>query len=143
MQYSTARATIINERAEPHGAADAAQGLGTLPAVDNDVPGRIVQGELKAAGETDVYTFTGLSGGNPTDMLVSLTADADVLVRIDTVPTFDSESLVEITLGGKAGSAETLEMKGTTRYIAVSATPDGNKQTGKYTLGVKRLPTAN
>lgn len=143
LAYSAVRAQVLAEKPAAHDTAQTAQNLGSLPGAATTVPGRIVTGELKAAGESDYYLVSGLSAANDTDMLVSLTSDADVLVRVDTVPTFDSDNLVEVTLGGKAGSAATTAMVGNNRYVQVTAVPDGNKQTGKYTLGFKRLPAAN
>lgn len=140
LAYSAVRAQILKEKTAQHDSAATAQNLGSLPNTTTTIPGRIVTGELGADGENDYYKFTGLSGINTTDMLVSVTSDAEVLVRVDTEPTFDSDGLVEVMLGGKAGSGITAGMVGATRYIQVVASPDAGKQTGKYTLGFKRLP---
>lgn len=140
LNYTTVRAQIFKEKTNvAHDTAETGQNIGSLPGLATAIPGRIMTGELAAAGESDFYKYTGLSAGNATDMQISVTSDADVLVRIDTVPTFDSESLVEVVQGGRAGSGFTAGMKGATRYIQVTALPDGSKQTGKYTLGMKRI----
>ena len=75
-------------------------------------------------------------------MLVSVFSDADVVVRVDTVPTFDSDDLVEITQVGKAGMGVTSGFVGQNRFIQVTGAPDSNKPKGKYTLGIKRLAPA-
>lgn len=139
-EYSAVRAQIYAEKAEPHASAATAQNIGSLPGVAATIPGRIINGALKAANETDVYMFTGLSQTNPTDMLVSLVTDSDVVVRVDTVPTFDSDDLVEVVRGGTAGMAATRGFVGKDRFVQVVAAEDGAKKTGKYSLGIKRLP---
>jgi hypothetical protein len=139
LSYSTVRAQIFKEKTVAHDTAETGQNIGSLPGLTTTVAGRIMTGELSAAGENDFYKFTGLSAVNPTDMHLSVTSDADVLVRIDSVPTFDSESLLEVVQGGRAGSGFTASMTGATRYIQVTALPDGSKKTGKYTLGMKRI----
>lgn len=139
LSYSTVRAQIFKEKTVAHDTAETGQNLGSLPGFTTTVPGRIITGELASSGENDFYKLTGLSAVNPTDMQLSLTSDADVLVRVDTVPTFDSENLLEVVQGGRAGSGFTAAMTGNTRYIQVAALPDGSKQTGKYTLGMKRI----
>jgi hypothetical protein len=140
LNYTTIRAQIFKEKTTvAHDTAETGQSMGSLPGFTTTIPGRILTGELSAAGENDFYKFTGLSASNPTDMQLSLTSDADVLVRVDTVPTFDSENLLEVVQTGRAGSGFTASMKGATRYIQVTALPDGSKQTGKYTLGMKRI----
>jgi hypothetical protein len=140
LAYSAVRAKIVPEQETAHGTPAKAQGLGLLPAVAADVPGVVVEGELKEAEERDYYLFTGHSTTAAVDMLLSVTSDADVLVWIDTVPTFDSDALVELTLGGTAGSVATSGLVGKDRYIRVIA--DGQKTTGKYSLGIKRIPQA-
>jgi hypothetical protein len=137
--YSTIRAQIFKEKTVAHDTAETGQSIGSLPGMTVTIPGRIITGELAANGENDFYKITGLSASNPTDMQLSLDSDADVLVRVDTVPTFDSENLLEVVQGGRAGSGFTAAMVGATRYIQVTALPDGSKQTGKYTLGMKRI----
>lgn len=139
LSYSAVRAKIFTEKADAHATGATAQGVGSLPGVATEVPGCVVNGELKADGEVDVYKFTGLSQVNPTDMLVSVVSDSDVIVLVDTVPTLDSDDLVEIRRGGKAGMGVTSSFVGQERYIQVTADPDGGKPTGKYTLGIKRL----
>lgn len=140
LSYSTIRAQIFKEKTTvAHDTAETGQNMGSLPGFTTSIPGRILTGELSATGENDFYKFTGLSQANPTDMQLSLTSDADVLVRVDTVPTFDSENLLEVVQGGRAGSGFTASMTGATRYIQVTALPDGSKKTGKYTLGMKRI----
>ncbi len=142
LEYSAVRAQILKEKPEPHDSGDKAQNLGSLPGTTVAQTGRIVEGELTAAGESDVYAFTGLSTKNVTDMLVSVTSDAEVVVTVDTVPTFDSDSAVQISLGAKAGNGITTNFVGATRYIHVTAAEGASKATGKYTLGIKRLPAA-
>jgi hypothetical protein len=140
LSYSTIRAQIFKEKTTvAHDTAETGQNMGSLPGFTTTIPGRILTGELSAAGENDFYKFTGLSAVNPTDMQLSVQSDADVLVRVDTLPTFDSENLLEVVQGGRAGSGFTASMTGATRYIQVTALPDGTKQTGKYTLGMKRI----
>lgn len=141
LDYATVRAQIVNEKPAPHESGANPQNVGSLPGTSVTVPGRIVRGELKAQGESDVYLFSGLSANNPTDMEVSIVSDADVVVRVDHTPTFDSDDLVEITRGGKAGSGRTNGFVGTQRFIQVVAAPDGAKATGKYTIGIRRVPT--
>lgn len=140
LQYSAVRAQILKEKPEPHATTEKPQNLGSLPGTTVAQTGRIVTGELSAAGEIDVYTFSGLSTKTVTDMLVSVTSDAEVEVTVDTVPTMDSENAIKVTLGGKAGSATTLGHLGATRFIQVSAAEGASKATGAYTLGFKRLP---
>jgi hypothetical protein len=142
LSYSAVRAQIYAEKSEPHSTGETAQGIGSLPGTTVAVPGRIINGELATAEEVDVYKFTGLSQVTPTDMLVSVVSDSDVLVRVDTVPTFDSEHLVEITRGGTAGMGVTTEFVGQNRYIQVVAVPDSGNPTGKYSLGIKRIAPA-
>lgn len=137
--FGTTRAQIVPETANPHEVGGTPHNLGTLPGTAVTIPGRVVTGELVAAGESDVYAFSGLSASNPTDMQVSIASDVDVVVLIDTVPTFDSDAAVELTRGGKIGSVATSGLVGSMRYIAVLADPDGTKQTGKYSLGIKRI----
>lgn len=139
MSYTETRASIFPEKADPHGDAATAQNVGSLPGVTTSIPGRIVTGELKAADEVDVYKFTGLSATAPTDMLITISSAADVIVRVDTVPTFDSPNLLEVTRGGSVGSGTTASFVGKERYIQVAAKPDAAKQTGAYTLGIKRV----
>lgn len=139
LSHSVVRAQIFKETANPHATGDTAQGLGSLPGTGVAVPGRVVTGELTAAEEIDVYRFTGLSASNPTDMLVSVIGDTDVVIRVDTVPTFDSDHLVEISRGGQAGMGVTAGFVGQNRYIEVAPMPDSKKPLGKYTLGIKRI----
>ncbi|MDF2696696.1 MAG: hypothetical protein K0S65_5079, partial [Labilithrix sp.] len=142
LAYSAVRAQIFAEKPEAHATGETAQNLGSLPGTTTAIPGRLINGELTAADEVDVYRFSGLSQTNTTDMLVSVVSDSDVIVRVDTVPTFDSEQLIEITQGGKAGMGVTTDFVGKDRYLQVVALPDGGKPTGKYTLGIKRLAQA-
>jgi hypothetical protein len=100
-----------------------------------------VTGEIKTTTEVDVYTFTGLSAANPTDMQISVTTDADLTVLVDTVSTFDSDALVTVALGGKAGSGTTTGFVGTTRFIKVVAADGAATPTGKYTIGFRRIVT--
>jgi hypothetical protein len=141
LQYATTRAQILKERTTPHADGATAQNMGSLPGTTTSIPGRIINGELKAADEIDVYTSTGLSAVNVTDMQVSIITDANVLVRIDKVGTFDSPELVEFTAAAGAGSAITTGYVGPNRFIQVAPSGEG-KATGKYSLGVKRLPNA-
>lgn len=138
LNYATTPALIINEKGE-HGTPETAQNLGSLPGFQANVVGRIVKGELLTADEVDIYKFSGLSANNATDMQVSVISDADVLVTVDTVPTFDSEGALVIQQAGKAGSGATLNLSGPDRFIKVTALPDSKVQTGKYTLGMKRV----
>lgn|GEM_PF-2062828 len=142
LSYSAVRAQIFAEKPEAHATGETAQNIGSLPGAATTTPGRVIGGELTEEGEVDVYRFSGLSAVNATDMLVSIISESNVVVRVDTVPTFDSENLVEITQGGKAGMGVTSSFVGQNRYIQVTAAPDGNKPTGKYTLGIKRLAPA-
>lgn len=135
----TTRAQILSEKSDPHGTAATAQNLGSLPGTTTTVPGRIVKGELKEATEVDYYTLTSLSTTRATDLQLSVASEADVVVRIDTVPTFDSENVLTLTRGGTAGRIETEGFVGATRYIEVKPAADSGKPTGKYTLGFKRL----
>lgn len=137
--YSVVRAQIIKEKAAAHATGAEAQSAGSLPLATNQVPGRLITGELTAADEVDVYSFDGLSASNTTDILVSVLSDSDVVVRVDTVPTFDSDQVTTIERGGKAGMGVTADFVGQKRYIEVSSSPDSDKPTGKYTLGVKRI----
>lgn len=139
MQYTATRAQILNEKADPHDTAETGQNLGSLPGVTTTVGGRVVKGELKAAGEKDYYRFTGLSATNMTDMLVSVVSDVDIVVRVDTAPTLDSDGLVEVVPGGKGGMALSNGHVGATRFISVQAAPGAKKATGTYTLGFKRV----
>lgn len=142
LEYSAVRAQILKEKPDAHATPDKAQNLGSLPGTTVAVAGRILEGELTANGESDVYAFTGLSAKSSTDLLVSVTSEAEVVVTIDTVPTMDSEHAVQIQLGGGARAAmgATTAFVGANRYIQVTAAPDAAKATGKYTLGMKRLP---
>ena len=142
LSYNTVRAQIFAEKPEAHATAETAQNIGSLPGAATTIPGRVINGELKDEGEIDVYKFTGLSPTNVTDMLVTVISDSNVVVRVDTAPTFDSENLVEITQGGKAGMGVTSSFVGQNRFIQVMAAPDSNKPKGKYTLGIKRLAPA-
>ena len=142
LSYSAVRAQIFAEKPEAHATGATAQNIGSLPGTATSIPGRVINGELTVEGEVDVYKFSGLSETNPTDMLVSIVSDSDVVVRVDTASTFDSENLVEIMQGGKAGMGVTSDFVGPTRYIEVTAAPDSNKPLGKYTLGIKRIAPA-
>ncbi|MBX3215424.1 MAG: hypothetical protein KF850_25530 [Labilithrix sp.] len=137
--HSVTRAQIVKETASAHATGATAQGLGSLPGTAVAIPGRVITGELTAADEIDVYRFTGLSAVNATDMLVSVIGDTDVVIRVDTVPTFDSDHLVEIVRGGQAGVGVTAGFVGQNRYIEVAPMPDSKKPLGKYTLGIKRV----
>ncbi len=139
LDYTAVRAQIIAEKPEPHATGDTAQNLSSLPLATNAIPGRLITGELETAEEVDVYKFTSFSQVNPTDILVSVVSDSDVMVRVDTVPTFDSDQLVEVYRGGKAGVGVTTDFVGQNRFIEVSAVKDSGKPTGKYTLGIKRV----
>lgn len=139
LTYTTSRATIQTEKAAAHATGATAQSLGQLPAPSNEVPGRILTGALGADKEVDFYRFTNLAEAKVTNVQFSITSDAEVVVYIDTVPTMDSDDLVELTLGGSAGNTLTA-LKGKDRYVAVRAAEDAAVKTGKYTLGVKRLP---
>jgi hypothetical protein len=142
LAHSAVRAQIFNEKTDAHATAETAQNLGSLPNITTAVPGRILNGELKAADEVDYYKLTGLSAVNATDMLVSVISDSDVIVRIDTVPTFDSDHLVEVVRGGKAGMGVTTDFVGQSRFIQVLPKPESLTSVGKYTLGIKRLAPA-
>lgn len=142
LSYSAVRAQVFAEKPDAHGTGDTAQNIGSLPGTTTAVPGRLVTGELKTAGEVDVYKFTGLSQTNPTDVLVSVVSDSDVVVQVDTVDTFDSDELVTISQGGKAGMGVTAGFVGKDRFIQITSAPDGGKPTGKYTLGIKRIAQA-
>lgn len=139
LNYSVVRGQLVNEKPAKHESTEEAQSLGTLPGAAAEVPARIVSGELTAADEVDVYKLGGLPAATPVDMLVSVMSDADVVVLVDTVPTFDSENVVEVTRGGTAGMTTTANFVGKDRFIQVTAKPDSSKQTGKYTLAIKRL----
>ncbi|MBX3223690.1 MAG: hypothetical protein KF795_24470 [Labilithrix sp.] len=139
LAYSAVRAQIVAEKPAAHATGATAQNIGSLPGTATTIPGRVINGELTAADEVDVYKFSGLSQSIPTDMLVSLVSDGSVLVRVDTVPTFDSDHVVEFGRGGSAGMAVTTEFVGAERYIEVSPMPDSGKAIGKYSLGVKRI----
>lgn len=142
LQYTATRAMLLKERNVPHPDAASAQNMGSLPGVATTIPGRVVAGELKEPDEIDVYSTTGLSQTNVTDMQVSILTEADVVVRVDRVGTFDSPDLIEFTASAGAGSAFTTGWVGPNRYIQILASGYG-KATGKYSLGIKRLPNAN
>ncbi|AKV02191.1 hypothetical protein AKJ09_08854 [Labilithrix luteola] len=136
--YRTYRATIVAEQAGAHDST--AQDLGVLAAADDAVPGRIVQGSLGKASEMDTYAFHGLSGEDTIDLQVSLYTDSNLTVLVDSKGTFDSPSMVSISLSGKTGSSTTVAMYGTSRFIRVMAADSAAKPTGSYKLGVRRLP---
>lgn len=142
LAYSAVRAQILKEKADAHATTDKAQNLGSLPGTSVAQTGRIVTGELKEDGEVDVYAFTGLSTKIATDMLVTITSDAQLDVVVDTEPTMESEGAVKVSLGGKAGSSTTSGHVGATRFIKVMAAEGASKSKGTYTLGFKRLPQA-
>jgi hypothetical protein len=75
-------------------------------------------------------------------MQISATGDADVTVLVDTVATFDSDDLVTVSLGGRSGSATTNGFVGATRFIKVVAADGADADTGKYTLGFRRIGVA-
>ena len=142
LQYTTTRALLLKERTGAHDTAATAQNIGSLPGTSTTIPGRIVSAELAADGEVDLYSSTGLSATNVTDMQVSVLAAGDVVVSIDKVATFDSPELVEFTATAGAGSAVTAGFVGPNRYIRVTSAPNATAPAGKYSLGVKRLPNA-
>jgi hypothetical protein len=141
LAYTAVRAQIVAEKDAPHDTGANAQNIGSLPGMTVNVPGRIVRGEIKELGESDVYMFSGLSAVNATDLEVSIVSDADLVVRVDRTPTFDSNQALEVAQGGKAGSGRTRNLVGAQRFIRVTAAPDGDKGTGTYTLGLRRVPT--
>jgi len=139
LDYTAVRAQIVAEKPADHATGATAQNIGSLPLATNAIPARLITGELKTAEEVDVYSFDGFSASNATDILVSVVSDSDVLVHVDFVPTFDSDQLVEISRGGKAGMGVTADVVGQKRFIKVVSVPDSGKPTGKYTLGIKRI----
>jgi hypothetical protein len=143
LSYNATRGTLVAEKPIDHATGATAQNIGSLPNTTTAVAARIINGELKAADEVDVYKFSGLSATLSTDMLVSVISDAEVTISVDTVPTFDGPNLVEIHQGGSAGMGTTSEWVGAERYIRVTAKPDAGKPTGKYSLGVKRIATVS
>lgn len=141
LDYRAVRATITREKTDAHGTADTAQNIGSLPGTAAAVPGKVITGSLATAAEVDFYKFTGLSAVNVTDTLVSVASDGNVVVRVDTVPTFDSPNLVEVYPTGTTGAGVTADAVGATRYIQVAAA-DGAGAPGNYSLGIKRLAPA-
>jgi hypothetical protein len=129
--YQTYRASLVAEQGTAHDVTP--QNLGALPLLADAIPGMIIQGELTTATELDTYSFTGLAAGTVIDLTVSMTADSpNISALVDTVATFDSPDLVQVQMGGKAGSGSTSAVKGASRFLQVG----GAK--GKYQLGIRR-----
>lgn len=136
--YRAARAALVAEQPSAHATAETAQDLGVVPDGSADIPGLLVEGNLEAAGESDVYKLGGFSSEDADDVIVSLLSDGDVIVRVDTSPTFDSENLIAVGRGGKAGMNITSNCVGENRWIQVTSPFNGGKLAGKYSFGIKR-----
>ena len=134
--FRTHRATIIAEAAGAH-PVGAPQALGALPGPNAAIPGRIVTGNLGAAGETDVYVLSGFPAG-ARDVQISITSDAELEVLVDTSPTFNADPLT-IDRNHRAGSGITTNFVGANRYIQVNAVAGAAKPLGSYTLGVRAV----
>lgn len=133
--YKTYRASIIAETAAPHGIS-AKQDIGALPLMNDAVPGRIITGNLSAAGEIDAYQFTVPVGAPFRNVQVSVVSEAEVDIIIDHVPNFDDDTTTFSNLD-RATSGLTADFPDSNRYIRISATPSATKLTGKYTLGIR------
>jgi hypothetical protein len=134
-EFVTFRASIIPEVATPHG-VDAKQALGAVPLGTDALPGRIVTGNLAAAGEIDAYSFTVPEGAPFRNIQVSIISDAEVDIIVDHVPNFDDDTTTFSNVE-RGTNGTTADFPGSERFIRISATPVATKPTGKYTLGIR------
>jgi hypothetical protein len=137
-------ASIANEVNAPHG-QDAPQLVGTV----NASSGRVVNANFGAASEVDAYQFTveadaklQLSATSDADLEIILTKDPTVFEDPDGTPEADRKVLGYIYPGKEFAAQRTLPAAvGTTAiYAVVLSDSQGTVKTGKYTLGMRKLP---
>lgn len=127
-------ASAVAESGAAHGPG-APQTVGTLPASD----GLLVPGEIKAAGELDVYKFSAAMGDD-----VFLTASSDGDFTFFVLPAADAAE--EDAIGGvgvpagTASSSSVAALENKDFFVLVKAEDGATKPTGKYTLAVRKLP---
>ena len=132
------------ESATAHG-PDAPQAVGTVSAT----MGQIASGEMKAATETDVYKFTvdaadkiQLVASSEADLEIILTKDPNVLEDAPNTPAAQKKVLGYMYPGAKFSAQRSLAaaVGGTEVYAVVLSDSQGTVATGKYTIGMRKLP---
>jgi hypothetical protein len=125
------------EQATAHATPLTAQAF-TLAAAPADAA--VLTGNISAGGEVDVYSIT-LADGD--DIQLSVQGDADVRVSLTTA-TADvlDPALYSLPALGAARSAfnDDFVDADATWYVVVTGVTTGKKPTGKYVVGVRRLP---
>lgn len=137
-------AQVANEVSEPHTEA-AAQLVGAV----TEASGQLVNGEVATDAEVDVYRFTveagfklQLTASSDADLEVVLTKDPSVLEDPRGTPAANRKVLGYLYPGKQmAAQSMTKDAVGATEvYAVVQASADAKVKTGKYTLGMRKLP---
>jgi hypothetical protein len=139
---SRAAAQLTTESTSAHGAS-APQVLGSV-ATD----ARIVSGELAAADEVDVYKLP-VSATDTLQLTSTSAADLEIILTKDPNVTEDPEDATPATAkvlgafypGGPMSAQRVIAKPGVTAIFAVvRRDTQGSVATGKYTLGVRKMP---
>ncbi len=141
---SRTNATAVMESGTAHG-PDAPQAVGAVTATN----AQIATGELASEAEADVYKFTvdaadkiQVTASAAADLEIIITKDPNVFEDAPNTPPQDRKVLGYMYPGDKFAAQRSLAtaVGGTDVYLVVLSDIQGAVKTGKYTLGVRKLP---
>ncbi|MDF2696697.1 MAG: hypothetical protein K0S65_5080 [Labilithrix sp.] len=137
-------AMVANETSSVHG-MDAPQAVGTVSASS----GQVLNANLATADEVDAYKFTveaaaklQFSATSDGDLEIILTKDPNVLEDAQGTPAAQRKVLGYLYPGKQFAAQQSLAaaVGSTEVYAVVLSDSQGAVKTGKYTLGVRKLP---
>jgi len=141
---SRSAAMVANESSSAHG-TDAPQLVGPVSARS----GQVLSANLGAADEIDVYRFTvesdaklQISASSAADLEIILTKDPNVFEDAQSTPPAERKVLGYLYPGKHYAAQRTLTsaVGATAVYAVVLSDVQGSVKTGKYTLGMRRVP---